>query len=240
MSATCIVFEAVTNQDVILVLLLDEATSALDTKSEGVVQAALDQASKGRTTITIAHRMSTIRDAHKIIVMAQGKVIEQGTHAQLYSQQGPYYELVRDQQMPSKEMEPSPLIASPDDSHEKEAHMRTLSENSETGILVPDPKETADGGLCRSATEPGTVTGNESSPELAEQDPEQQYSIWTLLRFVYSLNKPEGTIMAIAAGFCIICGLATPVQAGMSKSHFVHPLMLMLFQQSSLPSKSSF
>lgn len=61
------------------ILLLDEATSALDTKSEGVVQAALEVAAAGRTTITIAHRLSTIKDADNIVVMTQGRIVEQGS-----------------------------------------------------------------------------------------------------------------------------------------------------------------
>ena len=65
------------------ILLLDEATSALDTKSEGVVQHALDVAAQGRTTIVIAHRLSTIKTADNIVVMKLGKIIEQGTHDQL-------------------------------------------------------------------------------------------------------------------------------------------------------------
>jgi len=82
-------------------LLLDEATSALDSESEAAVQAALDKASQGRTTITIAHRMSTVRNADVIIVMKEGKIVEQArryenksAHEQLLSQQGEYYQLV--------------------------------------------------------------------------------------------------------------------------------------------------
>ncbi|MFP7571143.1 ABC transporter ATP-binding protein [Marivita sp. S2033] len=72
------------------ILLLDEATSALDTGSEAKVQAALDELSKGRTTLVIAHRLSTIRDAHKIVVMDQGRVVEQGSHDSLLAQRGIY------------------------------------------------------------------------------------------------------------------------------------------------------
>ncbi|KAB8349573.1 hypothetical protein FH972_023597 [Carpinus fangiana] len=81
------------------VLLLDEATSALDTKSEGVVQAALDKAAAGRTTIVIAHRLSTIKDADNIIVMTEGRIVEQGTHNSLLRKQGAYFSLVEAQKI---------------------------------------------------------------------------------------------------------------------------------------------
>ncbi|MDF1873965.1 ABC transporter ATP-binding protein [Vannielia sp.] len=77
------------------VLLLDEATSALDTKSEAVVQAALDQLSQGRTTLVIAHRLSTVRKADRILVMTAGRVVEQGTHETLLAEGGIYAELYR-------------------------------------------------------------------------------------------------------------------------------------------------
>lgn len=76
------------------ILLLDEATSALDTKSERIVQEALDAASKGRTTITIAHRLSTIKNSDLIIVMKEGEIIEKGTHNELLNLDGLYKSLV--------------------------------------------------------------------------------------------------------------------------------------------------
>jgi ATP-binding cassette, subfamily B (MDR/TAP), member 1 len=77
------------------ILLLDEATSALDSESEHVVQAALDRAAKGRTTVTIAHRLSTVQNADIIYVFDQGKVVESGKHQQLMAMNGRYAELVR-------------------------------------------------------------------------------------------------------------------------------------------------
>ncbi|XP_066542047.1 bile salt export pump [Hoplias malabaricus] len=76
------------------ILLLDEATSALDTESEKTVQAALDEARRGRTCIVIAHRLSTIQTADIIAVMSQGVVLEQGTHEQLMAKKAAYYKLV--------------------------------------------------------------------------------------------------------------------------------------------------
>ncbi|XP_053623630.1 multidrug resistance protein homolog 49-like [Plodia interpunctella] len=76
------------------VLLLDEATSALDPQSEKQVQAALDRASVGRTTITVSHRLSTIVNADRIICMDQGQIVESGTHGDLMKAKGFYYNLV--------------------------------------------------------------------------------------------------------------------------------------------------
>ena len=75
------------------ILLLDEATSALDVQSEAVVQAALDRLAEGRTTLVIAHRLSTVRHADKIVVMDQGRVVEEGTHDALLERNGAYARL---------------------------------------------------------------------------------------------------------------------------------------------------
>ncbi|KAF8939988.1 P-loop containing nucleoside triphosphate hydrolase protein [Dissophora ornata] len=83
------------------ILLLDEATSALDTESERVVQAALDKAATGRSTIVVAHRLSTIMNADVIYVMDQGVVMESGTHESLLSQGGIYADFIAKQQLKS-------------------------------------------------------------------------------------------------------------------------------------------
>lgn len=83
------------------VLLLDEATSALDPNAEKIVQQALDRVSKGRTTIVIAHKLSTIRNADNIAVMANGAVVEQGKHNDLLTRDGAYSRLVRAQDLGS-------------------------------------------------------------------------------------------------------------------------------------------
>nr|XP_034375050.1 ATP-dependent translocase ABCB1 isoform X3 [Arvicanthis niloticus] len=79
------------------ILLLDEATSALDTESEAVVQAALDKAREGRTTIVIAHRLSTVRNADVIAGFDGGVIVEQGSHDELMREKGIYFKLVMTQ-----------------------------------------------------------------------------------------------------------------------------------------------
>ncbi len=77
------------------VLLLDEATSALDAESEALIQHALESVAKGRTTLVIAHRLATVRNADKIIVLDQGKIVGQGTHAQLLKKSPLYARLAK-------------------------------------------------------------------------------------------------------------------------------------------------
>lgn len=170
------------------ILLLDEATASLDTKSESAVQEALDRASEGRTTIVIAHRLSTIRNADNIVVMAKGKIVEQGTHNELLERQAVYHSLVQAQELTSK--------ITPD---------KRVSTGSQDEDEIEDEKPN----LVR------TVTSKTMSiKRLVERkaDPDD-FSTWELVKFSWTMNKPEHKLMAMGFVFCFLAGVASPVQA---------------------------
>jgi ATP-binding cassette subfamily B (MDR/TAP) protein 1 len=194
------------------ILLLDEATSALDTKSEGVVQAALETASAGRTTITIAHRLSTIKDAHNIVVMSQGKIAEQGTHDELLEKRGAYYNLVTAQNIASV----NELTAEEEEAIDKEEEnmlirKATSQGGAGSGSVPEDPDDDIAARLNRSTTQKSA-----SSLAIAarqKQSGPAKYSLWTLIKLIASFNKEEWPLMCLGLVFSAICGGGNPTQA---------------------------
>jgi ATP-binding cassette subfamily B (MDR/TAP) protein 1 len=189
------------------ILLLDEATSALDTKSEGVVQAALEVASAGRTTITIAHRLSTIKDADNIVVMAEGRIVEQGTHDQLLESQGAYYRLVEAQKIAAlKEMTAEEQEAI---DAEDEMLVRQVSSTKQQYEEDPDDKNIANK-LNRTQTEKSMSS---VALQNRQKDEKKHYSLWTLIKVIAGFNAKEWPIMLVGLFFSIICGGGNPTQA---------------------------
>jgi ATP-binding cassette subfamily B protein len=88
-------------------LILDEATSAVDNETEAAIQRSLERVARGRTTLVIAHRLSTVRRAHRIHVLADGKVVEAGSHDALMESDGRYADLWRVQTGARAELSPS-------------------------------------------------------------------------------------------------------------------------------------
>ncbi|KAK3180093.1 hypothetical protein K4F52_008493 [Lecanicillium sp. MT-2017a] len=193
------------------ILLLDEATSALDTKSEGVVQAALENAAAGRTTITIAHRLSTIKDAHNIVVMSSGQIVEQGTHDDLIEKQGAYYRLVSAQNIAAAEELSAEEQAELEE--QEVAMMRRMSTRGsakQDGEFLADPDDNIAAKLRRSSTQKSI-----SSVNLQKKDgePEQKDSLWTLMKLIASFNRPEWKLMLFGCFWCVICGGGNPTSA---------------------------
>ena len=187
------------------ILLLDEATSALDTKSEGVVQEALDVAAQGRTTITIAHRLSTIKTADNIVVMSHGRIVEQGTHDNLLERKGAYFNLVEAQRISAEHEREQALedAVSDDEVHDLEK-LSTIEKRPTLG------KRQTTIGLERLATEKSV-----SSQVLKnkEQTQRAKYSLWTLIKVVGGFNKEEAWLMIVGLIFSIIAGAGNPTQS---------------------------
>ncbi|TQV99607.1 multidrug resistance protein 3 [Cordyceps javanica] len=190
------------------ILLLDEATSALDTKSEGVVQAALEKAAAGRTTITIAHRLSTIKDAHNIVVMSEGKIIEQGNHDDLIEKRGAYFNLVSAQNIAAAEE-----LTAEEQAQLEEEEMELIREKSanRASVYDADPDDNIADKLRRSSTRKSV-----SSMVLqtkAVPDREQKDGLGTLIMLIAKFNRPEWKRMLFGCVFCVICGGGNPTSA---------------------------
>lgn len=162
------------------ILLLDEATSALDTKSEGIVQDALDKAAADRTTIVIAHRLSTVKNADLIVVMNKGSIVEQGTHHELIEQKGMYFSLVNSQTI-----------------------MKQNDDGSDTA---------ADDKLEEDVVAIQSLTMSSFSEDEEEYNTKEQ-GIIEMIRFVYSYNKEETTLLLIGGACAFVGGIGYPGMA---------------------------
>lgn len=182
------------------ILLLDEATSALDTKSEGVVQAALDRVARGRTIITIAHRLSTVKAADNIVVISQGRIIDQGKHDELLEKKGAFYNLVEAQKITMRQKERAKV----------EGEASILDEKSEAAGTTTPSKEKS-GALENDTNDDNAWTNLRPTP--SGQSASSKYSIWTLIKVVAKFNVQEWPLMTFGFFCCIIAGGINTTQA---------------------------
>ena len=167
------------------ILLLDEATSALDNESEAVVQEALDKLDTGRTTIIVAHRLSTVRNADMIVAMEAGKVKEVGSHDELMENQGLYFSLVNRQ------------LAGKDEDFEAK-----IEDESAGGIMRTESVKKVKTQLSKQVS----IKVNAKKEEYAEKQ-----SRWTMISRLMYMNKPEWAWILVGTIFAVMFGSLTPL-----------------------------
>ncbi|XP_042175264.1 ATP-dependent translocase ABCB1 isoform X1 [Oncorhynchus tshawytscha] len=179
------------------ILLLDEATSALDAESETIVQAALDKVRQGRTTIVVAHRLSTIRNADVIAGFQKGEIVELGTHSQLMEKEGVYHTLVTMQTFKSPE------------EGEEAVEEQVLEEKSPS--VTPFSETTL---IRRKSTKGssfiGSEKGDKDKTEVEEED--EEIPPVSFLK-VLKLNLPEWPYMVVGVICATINGGMQPLFA---------------------------
>ena len=185
------------------ILLLDEATSALDTKSEQIVQQALEAAARNRTTIVIAHRLSTIRNADKIVVMAAGEVVEEGTHEQLMNLGGAYSQLVETQQVDET---PDTGEDAPDSLEQEKVVPHTVVSAASNQL---DSLSDGFSNKARSRKEGASVVDE----EMAQPESKSQPTLMAAVRLIVELNKPEWVYLFGGLFCAIFAGFGLPVQS---------------------------
>ncbi|KAI0157765.1 P-loop containing nucleoside triphosphate hydrolase protein [Xylariaceae sp. FL1272] len=179
------------------ILVLDEATSALDTKTENQVQESLRASSEGRTTLVIAHRLSTIRQSDHIAVLESGKLVEQGTHNDLMSQRGRYFQLVHAQKESSEEQ--SDVLS--------RHGQYPISTDSRVREMVEK----------RVANDLHEKEANLSStPELSSNPIERKASpdsFVAIIKFVLNLGAADWKLVLVGITFSILAGFEEPASA---------------------------
>ncbi|ORX81763.1 leptomycin B resistance protein pmd1 [Basidiobolus meristosporus CBS 931.73] len=184
------------------VLLLDEATSALDTQSERLIQDALEHATKDRTTIIIAHRLTTIRKADNIVVMAEGKVIEQGSHDELIARQSAYYQLVETQRFSYEALD--------SDTTDEELVLTEKAATQyprEKGEFIVDHKSGVTSEKSYMADESVSLT------PVKETETPRQFGTSTIIKRMMATSRPEALFVLAGVITSIIIGGVYSVEA---------------------------
>ncbi|KAL1288929.1 hypothetical protein HN51_057383 [Arachis hypogaea] len=189
------------------ILLLDEATSALDAESERVVQEALEKAMSNRTTVVVAHRLTTIRNADTIAVVQQGKIVEQGSHDELIKDpEGPYSQLIRLQEGQKNEDEDSRIFEADLDraSFHKPSNLRSLSRGSSGS------RRSHSNNIVAPLTSQSSVQEiGDGDVETGERSDKKRKSV-SMKRLAY-LNKPELPVLLLGGIAAAVHGVIFPI-----------------------------
>ena len=187
-------------------LLLDEATSALDSESESIVQQALDKARKGRTTIVVAHRLSTIVSSDLIVVVNDGQIAEQGTHQELLAKNGIYAKLVEIQQ--GKDNDDIEMEFATARERRAALAMKQRKSISESGTPAIEKSLLASMKIPEQEEQKKQLTIEEKK-KLEEELVKEHFSA----KRIWQLAKPEAPFMAIGTIGAFVCGGVWPAFA---------------------------
>ncbi|KAF8008241.1 hypothetical protein BT93_K2038 [Corymbia citriodora subsp. variegata] len=211
------------------ILLLDEATSALDAESERIVQEALDRIMANRTTVIVAHRLSTVRNADMIAVIHQGKIVERGTHLELLKDSnGAYGQLIRLQQVNREQDQVTDDQNKPEnllDGRQSSQRMslRSISRGSSGVGNSSRHSLSISFGLPTGFNIPDSAPANPESSSLEKTGTAAEAS---MCRLAY-LNKPEVPVLLIGSVFAIIAGAVFPtfgvLISGVVKTFYEEP-----------------
>ncbi|XP_039752559.1 multidrug resistance protein homolog 49-like [Pararge aegeria] len=200
------------------ILLLDEPTSALDPAAERQVQAALDAASEGRTTLVVSHRLSTIVNASRIVYIEQGAVLEQGTHLELLAKKGAYWKLLEDD-MTHKSIAASQSESTEDDIVKVEVEQKLSKVRRNSSICSTHRESFRRDRFVRGSLRLGSMSSNQmaSAPTHIQEDEteeeveekEANVTTWQLLK----LNSKEWPLLAGGGVASLLIGATMPVFA---------------------------
>ncbi|KAI0887596.1 putative ABC multidrug transporter [Annulohypoxylon maeteangense] len=176
------------------ILILDEATSSLDSASEQRIQGAIEKVCVGRTVVSIAHRLATVKNADNIVVMRNGKVMEQGSHLDLIAKDGDYAALVRLQNMGSETSSVSTARGSlTKDANHSEIDLEKVSDT----LTIADEK-TQEVAACE--------TEKETKKEKEEKAPEKSRPTWATIKSMASITRPHLFWLFVALFASVIVG----------------------------------
>ncbi|KAJ3685941.1 hypothetical protein LUZ61_015105 [Rhynchospora tenuis] len=218
------------------ILLLDEATSALDLESERVVKEALNGIMIERTTIIVAHRLSTVRNANTIAVIQQGKLVEQGSHAELIrNTDGPYSQLIHLKAMHQDKYappEPEGYIDHPlqEASSRKSAHISTSPINSQSPSIfsVGDRSSHSFDTFAMTHAQDFPDITNAKEPKVTDRESNAAKKNVPMRR-LFALNKPEALVLLFGSIAATVHGIIFPMFILASITFFVTPAEYFLF-----------